>query len=603
MSTQSGNQNVIRILIAILALFLTAFQLIFTFRGLDQPAAMDQAQIARELARGNGLTTKMLRPVDVVESSQANEEYNPLHARDTTYAPLAILADAVALKVTGMDDPKNINMTEASGNIYAPDRVIAAVSSLFFLLALVLMFFFLRDLFDELIASICVIFVTLSNLFLQFAVSGLPQMLMLCLFIGSCHALLMAVRASVAQRGAEQLQWLCASSVLMALVCLSGWLGVWPLIGLAIFIGIYFRPRGVYSLIPIAAVVLLSGWFLIRNKIWTGSLFGNAAYSIYNTFGVGEENIMRASEQSAVPFQASDFILKLLGFSLSQMDNLYANLGSIVVTPFFFLALLHSFKKPEVQAIKWATFSMWTAATIGMTLYGTHQAFSAGQLNVLFAPLMSAFGLSLVLIMLARLRMGEGEKFARNFVIFCLILISSGSFLFRLPGELRIGLWTSEKGIPQWPPYYPPALSGKLNSMTDSKKIIMSDMPWAVAWYADRHALWLPKRIEELESKIMPVLERKHTDIQGIVISPVSHSTTGMSGIYTNYGDFAPLVMEGMLLALSPKHNFRYVELFHEKEGADTPLGTWVSNTGKFNDITSLLGAQLLYYGKKETAY
>ena len=42
----------IRVLLGVIIVGLAFFQLFVTFRGLDQPAAMDQAQIARQIARG-----------------------------------------------------------------------------------------------------------------------------------------------------------------------------------------------------------------------------------------------------------------------------------------------------------------------------------------------------------------------------------------------------------------------------------------------------------------------------------------------------------------------------------------------------------------------
>lgn len=597
---KKNNRLMVGVLLSLLVLFLTFFQLIFTFRGLDQPVAMDQAQIAREVARGHGLTTRFLRPIDVMQAShQQRSRYDPLHAQDTTYAPLNIVVEAVALKCMGEDVPEAIHMQPDGPNIYGPDRTIAAVSSFFFLVALTLVFFLLKRLFDELIASICVVFIALSNLFLQFAVSGLPQMLILCFFLGACQCLLRAIEASHQNKTNSQWLWIGLTSLCMTALCLTGWLGVWPFIGFVIFTALYFRPYGLFSLPAIGIFLVGVSFFLLRNESWMGGYLGNAVYGIYNCFGSGEEGIMRAVEQQSTPLQASDFILKLLGFSLAQLNNLYVNLGSIIVTPFFFLALFHSFKKPEVQAMKWATFSMWALATLGMTLYGTHVALSAGQLQILFTPLMAAYGLSVVLIMVARLKLQDGQRFVRNLILFALVLVSSGPFLFRLPGELHMGLWTSDRGIPHWPPYYPPALAGKLNDATVPEQIIMTDQPWAVAWYGDRHALWMPKSIEELETRLMPVLRQAGTDIQGIVISPVSHGENGMNAIVSKYGDFAPLVMEGTLLALSPEHNFRFVELFQKSDGAGSPLASWVSNTGKFNNITSLLGAQLLYYGKK----
>ena len=53
-------------------IILTLGNLFVLFKGLDSPQAMDQAQISREIARGNGFTTKMVRPVAY---DQAQRDY------------------------------------------------------------------------------------------------------------------------------------------------------------------------------------------------------------------------------------------------------------------------------------------------------------------------------------------------------------------------------------------------------------------------------------------------------------------------------------------------------------------------------------------------
>ena len=55
-----------RILFFILLIGLSLLYLLVTFRGLDSPKGMDQAQIAREIARGESFTTKVLRPVSIL---------------------------------------------------------------------------------------------------------------------------------------------------------------------------------------------------------------------------------------------------------------------------------------------------------------------------------------------------------------------------------------------------------------------------------------------------------------------------------------------------------------------------------------------------------
>lgn len=50
------------IIILILLLAITGVQYLFNFNGLGTDAAMDHAQIARNVARGQGMTTNWLRP-------------------------------------------------------------------------------------------------------------------------------------------------------------------------------------------------------------------------------------------------------------------------------------------------------------------------------------------------------------------------------------------------------------------------------------------------------------------------------------------------------------------------------------------------------------
>ena len=56
---------------------LCTFQLFLTYRGMDQPAAMDMAQIGRQIARGEGFTSKFIRPIDVWDQN-TKEKNQPL---------------------------------------------------------------------------------------------------------------------------------------------------------------------------------------------------------------------------------------------------------------------------------------------------------------------------------------------------------------------------------------------------------------------------------------------------------------------------------------------------------------------------------------------
>ena len=62
-----------RSLFFLVLIILTLGNLFTLFRGLNSPNAMDQAQIAREIARGNGFATKFIRPVAYNQAKPKNK--------------------------------------------------------------------------------------------------------------------------------------------------------------------------------------------------------------------------------------------------------------------------------------------------------------------------------------------------------------------------------------------------------------------------------------------------------------------------------------------------------------------------------------------------
>lgn len=605
---------ILRLIALILLVVMCVFKLFLTFRGLDQPAAMEQAQIARSVAQGNGFVTKSLRPVEVVTAANRatrDKSVNFTDFRDSSYAPLNVAAMAVALKLTGMDAFESCRMEEGVGYLYAPDRVIAAVSTLFFMLAMLLSYLLAARLFDEVVACATVSFLVLSDLLLQYSVSGLPQPLMMCGLLGALHCMLTAVRVNEQGDFPGSLLYVGLAFGCCGLMSLAGWMGLWPSMGLLVFCCLYFRSAGSYVLTAVLVLLGFLGTSAVLNYLDCGSVLGNAMMGLYNSFGGGEEMALRSANLSSTPLDSSNFVLRFLGYTFAQLQGLYENMGSIIVVPFFLLALLNRYRREEVQAVKWAVFCMWAMSCVGMALYGVESPVHVSQLAVLFAPLFTAYGISLVFNFLAR-HTYEGVTFnqMRGLAMFIMVVVSAGPFLATLPKNLYLGIWLGDKGRPHFPPYYPPALNIKLADITNAKDVVVTDQPWAVAWYANRTALWIPTRVDDMVSFVEPALQKGGVELQGFLITPSSHSaiTTeltgapgGMAGIVNNMGDFAPLAMEGKILQLVPRHNLALADLFVESAGGKAhtiPMGQLVSSRGRFSERVPLLGAELLYYGK-----
>ncbi len=599
-----------RWILALLILTVSMFQLCLTYRGMDQPAAMDMAQIGRQIARGEGFTTKFIRPIDVWDQNkvQKNQPLNFDQFADTNHAPLYPYVLAGAIKASGFDDFQAKRMNEKESNVYAGDRVIAATSTFFFLLALVLAYTLFTRLFDEVVAATTVALMGLSELLLQYALSGLPQMCMMCFILGAVHCLVSAVRANEEQKSTKVIIWSCASYVLLGLLCLTCRMSMWCAIGMLVFSGLYFKPRGMHAAIGAAILAILVILPTVLLLAPTGGLEKKLMYGIFNGFGSdGAEMLMRSATTEALSFNSSNFFLRLLGYTFAQFNSMYINMGAIITTPFFLLALLNKFRNPAVEAGKWAVFAMWLASCAGMALFGESETISISQQAVLFTPFFAAYGTALVFIFLARMQLGNAFAGVRGLAIATMIIISSGLFLFQLPKQLYIGIWTSARGIPHFPPYYPAAMNGKLHNMTNEKDLVVTDQPWGVAWYADRKALWIPRSIEDLTRNLEPIFHRAGQDVQGFLITPSSHSmqTGGVTGVIREAGDFAPLALEGKLLLLTPRHNMAFAELFTTNANPKStarPLASLVSSQGLYRHRNFILGAEMVYYSRVDVS-
>lgn len=140
-----------RWILAFVIVSLSIFQLCLTYRGMDQPEAMDMAQIGRQIARGEGFTSKFIRPIDVWDQNKFSKgkalDFD--HFADTNHAPLYPYVLAGAIKASGYDDFQAHRMDDEKSNVYAGDRVIAATSTLFFLLAMLLAYTLFTRLFED----------------------------------------------------------------------------------------------------------------------------------------------------------------------------------------------------------------------------------------------------------------------------------------------------------------------------------------------------------------------------------------------------------------------------------------------------------------------
>jgi hypothetical protein len=347
----------------------------------------------------------------------------------------------------------------------------------------------------------------------DFALSGLPQMLMLFLFSCAVHTLFRAVQAHC--EGRSPLRWLIVTGVFFGLLALAHALTIWIFAGALIFCAIYFRPYGRYAAIMLGVFMLCYGPWLVRNYVVCGSPVGLGWYSgLHQLRGNTESFEMRSRKLDLDLVTPRYFRRKIQAESIHQLDELYSFLGSVIAAPVFFLALLHLFKRHDTGAFRWCILLMWAGGFLGMGVFGFSETagLHANDLHVLFIPAMTYYGLALILVMWSRFQIRT--PFFRAGFISAIYFISALPFLDTLtellgPPGMRIA----------WPPYIPPYIA-IMNTWTTEKEIITSDMPWAVAWYADRRSLWLPATLKDFLD--LNDYGRLDGRIVGLYLTPVS---------------------------------------------------------------------------------
>jgi hypothetical protein len=538
-----------RTLFILVLIILTFANLFALFKGLNAPKGMEQAQIAREIARGNGFSTKMVSPAAYDMASKGFSETVALKDfKDTYHAPLNPLVNSVVLKLIGADDPNAWPMKEKE-MVFPLDRVIAAISTLFFLMSMAVTYLLVTRIFDPKIAAVTAIIMLFCQTFWDFSLSGLPQMLMLLLFTSGLYFVYRAVEAQAEGR----LPFVPAllAGVFFTLLALTHWMTVWVALGYVIYAALAFRPRGVIGAAVIVLIILAAVGPMLRAYRITESPFGAAFLTLYNGVGMGtEEAVMRGYDLTEAAAVTDGLVMKIVRTTLLQTMEIIPLLAGIVVAPLFFLALLHPFKRAPIANFRWVILLMWVTTAVGLSFYGvSSEGLDPNQLHLLFAPVMAAYGIAFVSILWSRLTVVNTTPFMRNMHLYVIIVVCAMPMMIILPRQVINGINLRDSGgLPHWPPYYAPALNIGLKRVVKENEIVVADQPWAVAWYADRVSLWLPTTRRGFE-RFETIAADSQTPLTGILISPVSNQHGSIAEIYQQYQDFTSLVIDGRTYA------------------------------------------------------
>ncbi len=538
-SSRISSRSIIGWALAIVFVFaMTGYHLKMDYRGLSSPIGMDQAQIAREIARGNGMTTNNVRPLLLSDrarhAEEVGKELDLENFKDTYHSPLNPLVNSIMFKLSGADYSLEEEGEQLSS--YGPDRLITALSMVFLLGSIGVAYLLVSRIFDRKIGAVVAVLMIFCDLMWEFSKTGMPQMLMLLLFMVAIFFLYKATENG--ELDLPTMPWLVVSALFFGLLALTHWITVWIFFGVIAYALIVFRPRGVAALVMTLTFLAIISPALYHNYQVTGQIGGDARYVIYEGLTGAEGGGALMNSFNIEQVQMKGLASRVLVESIGQLNNVVSLMGAIFAAPLFFIALLHPFKRPEIAKFRWGILLMWIFAVIGMTLFGLPgKQLSSNQMHIIFAPIMAGYGLAILAVLWSRVSIPSELPMLRNGHLIIVVLLSALPILLGIMKTLSSSGWGQAR--PQYP--YLPGYLVYLNEWVDDDEIIVSDMSEGVAWYADRDAIAIPSRMEDF-SEIEELVKDSGMSIAGFHISPLSVNLPFIDGTRNTYRDWAPLV-------------------------------------------------------------
>jgi len=494
------------------------------YRNFGTQEAMDAAQVARNLSQGYGFTTQFIRPFSIhlvkhhnqgrltTTNAAARPDYALLRSShpDLANPPLYPLVLAGAMKVLpfrsdvnvtdpfwSVPNPRLATMTpeeqkEAPPRMFArhqPDFLIALLNQALLIVAATMTFFLARRLFDTQVAWMSFILVIGCELLWKFSTTGLSTLLLLLIFLMLIWCLVWIENEERDPVWSHRAQtWLAlAIGLLLALGTLTRYSFGWLAIPVLVYLGIFcvLRRWKICTLVLVVFLVGLTPW-LWRNFAVSGTPFGTAGFALVEgTYSLPENRLQRALEPDFRGVNLKALLYKLSGNAREILQEDLPKLGGSWVTALFLTGLLLSFRSLALRRLRYfllGTLLMFTLVqALGKTQLSVDSpTFNSENLLVLLVPLVLIYGAGLFFQLLEQMNLKVRELRYLIIGVFGVIACLPMIFLVLTPKVSPVN----------YPPYYPPSIQ-TIGKVMKPSELIMSDIPWAVAWYADRQCLWV----------------------------------------------------------------------------------------------------------------
>ena len=262
----------------------------------------------------------------------------------------------------------------------------------------------------------------------------------------------------------------------------------WLIIPVTLFLVFFGGQRRVLCAVVslVAFLLVLSPW-VVRNFAVSGTPFGTAGFAVVEGTGAFPGfQLERSIHPDLSPaLGLSMYLHKFLGNLHLILQDALPRLGGSWVSMLFLTGLLLSFRSPAVRRMRYFLLMCLAVLIVVQALGRTQLSEESPEVNsenllVLLVPLVFIYGVSLFYVLLDQMTLPLRELRLAVKIVFVGLCCAPMFFALLPPRAIPV----------VYPPYYPPDIQ-LIAGWMNPNELMMSDVPWAVAWYGQRQCVWL----------------------------------------------------------------------------------------------------------------